>query len=380
MPAQVPQFVMFGSDDNPYADGVDWLVDTAFGGKTNPDGSPAQITFFITAGFGTDGMYGNPPVAGIFQQGTAAGGGAAQTPQDVVNSWKHAYAAGHQISNHSFHHPGPSSNPPYNVEPSTVAGWQAELQPSQDFLQNQVGVPSCEIDGDRFPYLLFNDEGFSAYQSGGLLFDTSMEFGYNWWVPPTCVAPSCYGVGTATGQSGMTYWWPMTFDSGPPSDTNDGFLGLIGGSAENGEPGSPVGAHAGFWEFFEHVFNAPVGTAWLTDPTQIATTSVAGKVTGLDYNLWLNANNNHYDFCTTLKFSFLQRYMGNRSPFNVGIHSMYYSSYDTSFDGGFGNNYTTRQAGMQCFIDFLLSGNYPDVRIVGFHKVIEWMRNPTAIH
>jgi hypothetical protein len=360
---------MFGSDDNPYADGVNWLVDTAFGGKTNPDGSPAAITFFITAGFGTDGMYGNPPVAGVFQQGTAPGGGAAQTPQDVVNSWKHAYASGHQIANHTWSHPGPNNG---TATPTTVAEWQAQINPSQDFLINQVGIPACELDGDRFPFLLFNDNGFTAYQSGGLLLDTSMEFGYNWWIPPTCVAPSCYGVSTSTGQSGMTYWWPMTLDSGPPSGANDGFQGLTGNPA--------VGTHAGFWEFFEHVFNAPVGTAWLTDPTQIATTSVAGMVTGLDYNLWLNANNNHYDFCTTLKFSFLQRYMGNRAPFNVGIHSMYYSSYDKEYDGGFGNNYTTRQAGMQCFIDFLLSGNYPDVRVVGFHKVIEWMRNPTAIH
>jgi peptidoglycan/xylan/chitin deacetylase (PgdA/CDA1 family) len=362
---------MFGSDDNPYADGVNWLVDTAFGGKTNPDGSPAQITFFITAGMGTDGMYGNPPVAGVFQQGTGPGGVAAQTPQDVVNSWKHAYAAGHQIANHSFHHPGPS-NGAYPMTPASVADWQAELQPSQDFLENQVGVPACEVDGDRFPYLLFNDNGFTAYQSGGLLFDTSMEFGYNWWIPPTCVPP-CYGVSTSTGQSGMTYWWPMTFDSGPPSGANDGFDQNLT---------KMVGTHAGFWEFFEHVFNAPVGTAWETDPTQVATTSVAGMVTGLDYNLWLNAQLHGYDFCTTLKFSFLQKYMGNRAPFNVGIHSMYYSAYDTSNDvpSGFNNTYDKRQAGLQCFIDFLLSGNYPDVRVVGFHKVIEWMRNPTAIH
>jgi peptidoglycan/xylan/chitin deacetylase (PgdA/CDA1 family) len=375
MPSKVPQFVMFGSDDNPYAAGVNWLVDTAFGGKTNPDGSPAQMTFFITAGFGTDQMYGNPPVAGVFQPGTAAGGGAAQTPQDVVNSWKHAYAAGHEIANHTFHHPGPS-NSTYTMTPATVADWQAELQPSQDFLMNQVGVPSCEIDGDRFPYLLFNDPGFQAYQAGGLLFDTSMEFGYNWWVPSTC---NCNGFGNSSALSGMYYWWPMTLDSGPPSGGNDGFDPNL---TKN------VGAHAGFWEFFEHTFNEPdpSSTAWMTDPTKVGAVSTVYTITGLDYNLWLatlptnGASRPPADFCTTLKYSFLQRYMGNRSPFNVGMHSMYYSGVDPTFDTDFNDTVDQRRAALQCFIDFLLSGSYPDVRIVGFHKVIEWMRNPTAIH
>jgi hypothetical protein len=103
-------------------------------------------------------------------------------------------------------------------------------------------------------------------------------------------------------------------------------------------------------------------------------------VTGLDYNLWLNAVTNHYDFCNTLKYSFLQKYNGNRAPFNVGIHSMYYSPDDPTFDTDFNNTVDQRRAALQCFVDFLFSGQVPDVRVVGFHKVIEWMRNPTAIH
>jgi hypothetical protein len=355
MPSQVPQFVMFGSDDNPYAAGVNWLVDTAFGGKTNPDGTPAQITFFITAGYGTDQMYGNPPVAGVFNPGSVG-----QTPQDVVNAWKHAYASGHEIGNHTWDHAGPANG---SATPTTVAGWQAEINPSQDFLTNQVGVPACELDGDRFPFLLFNEAGFQAYQGAGFLLDTSVEFGYNWWVPSTC---NCTGMGNTSPESGKYYWWPFTLDNGFPSDSNSGFTSNL----TNG-----VLAHAGMWEFLEHTFNAPNAAM----PGSVLT------VTGLDYNLWLATlpafNSNHpLDFCQTLEYSFLQRYQNNRAPFNVGIHSMYYSGADVTYDMDFGNTVDQRRAALQCFIDFLFSGQYPDVRVVGFHKVIEWLRNPTPIH
>jgi peptidoglycan/xylan/chitin deacetylase (PgdA/CDA1 family) len=357
MPSQVPQFVMFGSDDNPYADGINWLVDTAFGGKTNADGTPAQITFFLTAGYGTDQSYGNPAVPGAFLPGSV-NGAAAQTPQDVVNAWKHAYAQGHEMGNHSWDH-----LPNHGGLTYTAAQWQAEIGPSQDFLTNQVGIPACELDNWRFPYLEFDDDGFTAFAQAGLVIDTSVEFGYNWWLPPGC---NCNGYGPGTPQSGQYYWWPMTLDSGFPSVANSGF---------DGTETKGVGAHAGVWEFFEHTFNAPdPSSADPMNPTTVHT------VTGLDYNLWLNTVTNHYDFCNTLKYSFLQKYNGNRAPFNVGIHSMYYSPDDSTFNTDFNNTLDQRRAGLQCFVDFLTSGQYPDVRIVGFHKVVEWMRNPKAIH
>jgi len=356
MPSQVPQFVMFGSDDNPYAAGINWLVDTAFGGKTNPDGSPAQITFFITAGYGTDQNYGNPSVPGMFLPGSV-NGAAAQMPQDVVSAWKHAYAMGHQMGNHSWDH-----LPNHGGLTYTAAQWQAEIAPSQDFLTNQIGIPACELDTLRFPYLEFDDDGFTAYRQAGFLIDTSVEFGYNWWMPAG--APSS-GYSPGGPDSGMHYWWPFTLDSGFPSDSNSGF---------DPTETKMVMAHPGMWVFFEHTFNAPDPSGDPMMPT------VVHPVTGLDYNLWANAVTQHFDFCNTLKYSFVQKYKGNRAPFNVGIHSMYYSGDDPSFDMDFANTVDERRAGLQCFIDFLFSGQFPDVRVVGFHKVVEWLRNPTPIH
>lgn len=347
MPSQVPQFVMFGSDDNYYADGINWLVKTAFAGKTNPDGSPAQIVFFITAGGGTSAN------GGVFAPGTVN-----QTEQDVVDSWKGAYAAGHEIGDHTWDHDMSDSTAGNSY---TLAEWQTEISLSQDFLKNQVGIPACELDGWRFPYLSFDDAGFQAYQAAGFLYDTSVEFGYNWWMPPGAPA-SGYGPGSA--ESGKHYWWPQTLDTGFPSDSNSGF---------NPTETKMVMAHPGVWEFYEHTWNSP-------DPTNSA---MVRTVTGLDYNMWERMATNPgqgYDFCGTLKYTFEQRYNGNRSPFNVGIHSTIYSPDDPTQDTFFGNVSDTRRAGLQCFIDYLFSGAFPDVRVVGFHKVIDWMRNPKAIH
>jgi peptidoglycan/xylan/chitin deacetylase (PgdA/CDA1 family) len=349
MPSQVPQFVMFGSDDNYYADGMNWMVDTAFAGKMNPDGTPAQITFFITAGYGTSQNNG------IFIPGSVN-----QTEQDVVNSWKHAYDMGHEIGNHTWDHDMGMNGPGNSY---SVAEWQTEISMSQDFLTNQVGVPACELDTWRFPYLAFDDAGFQAYGSAGFIADTSMEFGYNWWQPPGMTS----GFGGSDPESGKHFWWPFTLDNGPPSVSNSGFDPV---------ETKMVGAHPGVWEFLEHTFNGPDPKGDWMMPATVHT------ITGLDYNLWLAGlpTQGGYDFCNTLKYSFLQKYNGNRTPFNVGVHSPIYSPDDPIQDMDFGNNSDQRRAALQCFIDYLFSGQFPDVRVVGFHKVIEWLRNPTAIH
>jgi peptidoglycan/xylan/chitin deacetylase (PgdA/CDA1 family) len=339
-------FVLFGSDDNYYADGVNWLVDTAFSGKTNSDGSPAQITFFITSGGATSNS------GGVFVPGSVN-----QTEQQVLDSWKNAWAKGHQVGNHTWDHDKSDSTAGTSY---TAAQWQAELDPAQQLLINQAGIPACEIDGWRFPYLAFDDPGFQTISGAGFKFDASVEFGYNWWQPPG----STSGFGPGSPDSGKHYWWPFTLDSGFPSDNSSGF---------DPTETKGVGAHPGVWEFLVHTWNSP-------DPSN---PSSVRTVTGLDYNMWQRIQTNPgqgYDFCGTLKYTFEQRYNGNRSPFNVGLHSTIYSPDDPSQDTFFGNDASIRRAGLQCFIDYLFSGQFPDVRVVGFHKAIAWMRNPTAIH
>jgi hypothetical protein len=366
-PSQVPQFIMIGSDDNYYADGILWLVNTALAGKVNPDGTPAQMTFFITAGGGTTAN------GGIF-----APGSVNQTPAQVISAWQAAYAAGHQIGNHTWDHDQSNSTAGLTY---TTANWQAEINPTQAFLTGQANFPACQLDGFRFPYLAFDDDGFTSIANAGFLFDASMEFGYNWWDPPTPTgakfadgsAAGCgYGCGPGTYASGQNYWWPFTLDSGPPSVANNGF-----------DPTETKGvtAHAGVWEFLATTINQP------PEPWNGSVPSGVQTVTGLDYNLWevVHEQPTAYNFCDALKNTFNQRYNGNRAPWNFGIHSPIYSPDDPSNDTFFGNNSDTRRQGLQCFIDYLFSTSggkpqFPDVRVVGFHKVIDWMRNPQAIH
>jgi hypothetical protein len=361
----VPQFIMIGADDNYYADGIEWVL-SAFAGKTNGDGTPAQITFFITSGGGTaeDG--------GIFTPGDPPAGTSPQTAPELISAWQDAYKAGHEIGNHTWDHDQSNGTAGASY---TAAQWQAEESPAQSFLINQAGFPACELDGWRFPYLEFDEPGFATVASAGFLFDASMEFGYNWWLPPAPTgallangtAAGCgYGCGPGVYASGQNYWWPFTLDNGPPSGANDGF-----------DPTETKGVmtHPAFWEFLATTWNQP------PEPWDGGVPASVQTVTGLDYNMWevMEEQPGVYNFCDALKNTFTQRYTGNRAPWNLGIHSTIYSQDNPSQDTFFNNDAITRRAGLQCFIDYVFSGQFPDVRVVSFHKVIDWMRNPTAL-
>ena len=332
-PTRVPQFVMFGFDDNGYADGIHWVVDSMFAGKKNADGSPARATFFLIGGAATtdDGGVFNP-----------AGG---QTEQDLIGAWKAAYDAGHEIGNHTWDHADGGDS-------RTPADWQIEITKSNDFIKSALGIQQCQLVGWRFPYLHFDNDGFTAIQSDGLRYDTSVEFGYDWWQPPGFTM----GFGSSSPEYGKHYWWPFTLDQG--------FDSSFACCSKGVQP------HPGMWEFPVHAFTRPDPS----DSTKVKT------VTGLDYNLWQTKAtvDSTVDFCATLKYSFDQRYNNNRSPFNVGCHSDIYSEHNATVDNAWGTTAATRRAALQCFLDYVLT--FPDARVVAFRDVVEWMRDPKPLH
>jgi hypothetical protein len=338
----VPMFVMFGFDDNQYADGMNWVVSTLFGGKINRDASPVQATFFVTAGYATSQN------GGVFTPQPDQAGISHQSPQDVIHSWLAAYAAGHEIGNHTWDHADGGNT-------RVLSDWQTEIGKASDLFMNPatmgLGLPKCQIAGFRFPFLNFDDPGFQALELAGLRYDASIEFGYDWWIPPGMTM----GFGGSSPESGKHYWWPFTLDNG---------LDPSFACCQKG-----VQAHPGLWEFPVHTFNRP-------DPANSANVKT---VTGLDYNLWATKAgvDPTLDFCGTLKYSFDQRYNNNRAPMNVGCHSAIYSQWNPGDDMAFGNTYDVRRSALQCFVDYVLT--FPDTRVVSFKSVIEWMRDPKPL-
>jgi hypothetical protein len=328
----VPMFVMLGFDDNAYADGVNWVVDQLFASKKNADGSPARATFFLIAGTSTTAN------GGTFN---AFGG---QTEAQLVAAWRHAFDRGHELGNHTWDHADGGTGRSY-------ADWVPEITKANDLITKSVGIDKCQIAGMRFPYLKFGEPGFQVIADQGLKYDTSVEFGYDWWQPPG----SSVGYGNGSPEYGKHYWWPFTLDNGLDSSFSCCSFGVM--------------KHPGMWEFPVHAFTRP-------DPSDPA--NHVRTTTGLDFNLWqAKASDSTIDFCATLKYSFDQRYNSNRSPFNVGAHSDLYSMYNSAADSAWGNNGTTRREGLKCFLDYVLTK--PDARVVSFKQVIQWMRNPTAL-
>ena len=165
--------------------------------------------------------------------------------------------------------------------------------------------------------------------------------GYDgWFQPPT-------GPAFSADQAPKHYYWPFSLDNGLPG----GFT-----SSSRG-----VGATAGILEF-------PVTTFIMSD---------ASKTGGLDYNLWIKVAGNSTTFVETLKSNFQNHYTGNRSPFAVGMHSDNYSVTNTGVDGAYQNTAADRRAAVVQFLDYLK--DFPEVRIVSFRTVVEWMQNPQKL-
>jgi peptidoglycan/xylan/chitin deacetylase (PgdA/CDA1 family) len=319
---QVPMFILLGFDDNGYADGINWTLDVLRARK-NTDGTAAQATFFISGGFASEFFH--------------VGGGQTQT--QVLDSWKRMKPEGHEIGNHSWSHRD-------TLQGADRAAWQAEITKANDLFVNTLGVERCKLGGFRTPFLAFSQNTFDAMKAAGMQYDTSVEFGYDWWQPPG--SPQGWGPGTA--ESGRHYYWPFTMDVPFP----------------NGFASKGVGTNPGVWEFPVYTFNKIMG-------------DIASNVTGFDFNLWTkNQNEPTFAFTEVLKQSLDQRLAGNRSPFAIGLHTDIYSQFNQSANTTWTKfDYLARRQALSDFIDYALSK--PEVRLVTYRQMIHWMRHPTAL-
>ena len=334
-PARVPMFVSLGFDDNPDGEAVNWAVST-FAALINPpgtgkaatyDGTPARATFYNTS---------------IYTSAAA--------------SWKAAHAAGFETGNHTVHHHhGAGGAEGMNF---SEAGWTTEIQGCQDFLTGPaVAVKRAEIYGFRTPYLQYNTNLFPVLKRLGFWYDCSIEEGHQ------------------PEQDGTNYVWPHTLDSGSP------------GHAANSTLVPITTWPAGVWEMPAYrvlvppdseapKYGIPAGLrARLIqrNPSRIGV--AAGKITGLDYNLWYDNQVTRPEFVAILKYTLDLRRQGNRAPLLFGMHSAIYAS--ANLQPLPQASVADRRAAVVEFLKHALT--FPDVRIVTTKAVLDWIRNPVPL-
>jgi peptidoglycan/xylan/chitin deacetylase (PgdA/CDA1 family) len=326
-PAQVPQFILLGFDDNPSAEPVNWVVDY-LEARRNPAGAGQAATF--------DGA----PVRMIFFSN-----GKHWKDRATVAAHQRALAAGHEIANHTQNHE--------HGRKFTVEQWTKEMS-TCDATFAAEGIPAKGLVGFRTPFLEYNAQTFVALAAGGRLYDSSIE------------------EGAQPGQDGTNFLWTYTLDDGSPGNA---------ASSSAGET-RRVGRHPGLWEIPVHVFLVPddvectrqgvppglrarIGTA-LKAAYGSGSGEPANKITGLDWNVFEAAGCTGPEFLAILKHTLDRRLAGNRAPFMVGGHTDLYPA-----------SKPERRKALEEFVAYALTK--PEVRFVTGPQLIEWLRAPVPL-
>jgi hypothetical protein len=330
-PAQVPQFVQIGFDDNQRS-----------GSNTSPPGGMTWATNFFKnlknpAGSGNANTFDGSDVRVSFYSNTTyISDGYVEDPVLVKKAWRVAVTDGHEIGNHTHHHPDGGG--------FTVAQWTSEMNQNNDwltrpFVANEapfsvgsgIGASLGAIEGFRTPFLDYNANAMTALRNIGFTYDISVEEGWQ------------------LSDDGTNFNWPYTLDSGSP-----------GGNAV----GKPTGNQPGLWE---------LGAAPFVIPPALRAQLGLSKITGLDYNMFISAHLSKSQALAILKYTLDQRLASNRAPLFVGAHTAIYTS-DVSEPN---STPQSRRETIEEFVTYALSK--PQVRIVTAKNVIKWMRNPVAL-
>lgn len=395
--ADVPQFVALTSDDNfgneaayQPVGGLQDYLDLLKNWKnapyppdaTTPDGSPVRMTLFLTA------LYMDPQW---------------NRTSNALPIWKTAFAAGHEIANHTHaHHNGGSWVPGMernsantDAFPSDkdnccgardwdIRQWKAEIKKANDMLLG-VGVAQAELIGFRAPFLAYNDAMFSSLTALGYQYDSSI---------PNCFAPDDDGTRCA---------WPYTLDEGSPdADMMTARFGW-----------AKVGKHPGLWEAGPTTFFIPddslatryafkaglrqrIASAMKKSKAVLANgRSMKGRFhyptvfdpntgafSGLDYSLLMDAKVSPAEMLAVLKYTLDQHLAGNRAPFILCTHSFLYA-FDERIPNRSGelNNPDTptlaireaRWAALKAFLQYAHA--QPAVQIVPVKDIIAYMNN-----
>lgn len=267
------------------------------------------------SGINNPGTFDGTPARTVFYLTTMYG-----EDQAVLEAWKTAYRDGHEIGNHTVNH--------YEAMAGwTQEQWETEIDSANRWMVEKIGIPKNEIWGFRTPFLAFSYMGYTHYaiKAVGLLYDCSLN------------------AGSEIIGDGSDFYWPYTMDDGSPDEHY-------------------IKEVPGLWQI----------------PVHYVMVSAGGRMTGFDYNLWVDLQQSKSSFVATLKHTLDLRYNGNRAPFCFGGHTDYYSEFnETANSECNGATWQQRREAVEEFIDYALQK--PDVRFVTSRDIIQWLRNPVAL-
>lgn len=251
------------------------------------------------------------------------------TEEGVREEWLNLVTSGHEMGNHTHSHD-------FGVNFSE-SKWQNEIEKCENILTapypEGIGLDRNKLYGFRAPYLDYNPSTFKVLKQNGYLYDCSTQDGWN------------------TKFDGSNYKWPSQ-DNGlwilpcypfiiPPDNMCERY-----------------GVKPGFRKSKVEI-NQEFESYNVDD----------GKITGLDYNLLVSFQMNKQEFLATLKYTFDQRYYGNRCPMLIGAHSDFY---DDSFT--MAKNITPKEMRevLEEFLEYVSSFSY--VQISSYKKVIDYLK------
>lgn len=360
-PSQVPQFVVFGFDDNRYS-GLEGSVAT--GGMTYITDLFASMS--NPAGTGNAATYDGTPLHFSFYCNTKyiASDTATDNPVYLKRAWKKALDNGHELGNHTHSHP--------HGRKLSVAQWDEEMKlcfqwltkpydieedPDKADDSKGMGLTKKQIPGFRTPFLEYNPNTFTAAENNGFVYDCSIEEGIQ------------------EDQDGTNFLWPYKLDNGSPGDKE----------AAKGPNGTAIGNHPGLWEIPAYAFIVPPddkceqygakkGLRAKLAAVRDYFHPEDGKITGFDWNLWYDFGMTKSEVLATLKYTLDLRLQGNRCPFTVGTHADIYTDKNDDLPNA---PLEDRQQTLKEFIQYALKK--PDVRIVSAIECLDWIRKPVPL-
>lgn len=372
-PDQVPMFVSIGWDDNSASGGDS----TRWPGEAMTWALKMVDTLNNPAGNGNSGTFDSTPVRFSFYSNSCyMYQSGFQGDYVTVVKWIHnkAYRNGHEIGNHTNKH--------QDGRAFSTTQWATEIDDCQNWLTlpapvdsdsiskntgvetEGAGIKPEDIQGFRTPFLFYNDNVFTVLKEKGFHYDCSIEEGFQ------------------EDQDGTNFLWPYTLDNGSPGHEMQAVIG------NQDMANIKVNSHPGLWEMPAYAVVVPpdslcdkygVPTGFRSKMSWYPGFDVnAGKITGLDYNMWgyNKARMNRAEFTATLKYTLDLRMQGNRAPFLFGAHTQYYVH--TWNAGTNAIELEDRQGAIEDFIYYALE-TYPEVRIVPYKDVLAWIRNPVPL-